>query len=156
MRQLSGASLAVVETPREVGDVVAKRGDALACDLLADEVADQQAKEGLALQRREAHGRARVVAQRRETLVGERVHGAFTGLPGLLAGGEIAEPREPLRLGVVLALAGPGEHPAPLCEPQEVVGAGAGSPDEAENLVGEEAELTGRHETGSTPRWTTY
>ena len=46
----------------EVGDVVAERGEALARDLLADEVADQQAQQRLALQRREGDRRARVLA----------------------------------------------------------------------------------------------
>ena len=83
----------------------------------------------------------RILAQRLESLLGERVDGALAGLARLLAGFEVAELREPLRLGVVLALAGPVEHPAALRHPQQVVRARAPAADEAEDLVGEEAEL---------------
>ena len=94
-----------------------------------------------------ATGVARVLAQRVESLVGERVDGALAGLAGLLAGVEVAEVREPLGLGVVLALAGPGEHPAALRHAQQVVRAGAVAADEAEDLDGEEAEFGGGHVT---------
>ena len=53
-------SLRVVEALLEVGDVVAERGHAFARDLLADEVADQQAEERVALHRRERDGGAGV------------------------------------------------------------------------------------------------
>jgi hypothetical protein len=68
-------------------------------------------------------------------------------LPGSFAGREVAELREPLGLGVVLALAGPGEHPAALRHPQQVVRASALAPDEAEDFDREQAELGGGHVT---------
>ena len=83
-RPLRGARL--FEARVDVGDVVAQGGHALAGDLLADEVADQQPEQRVALQRREGDGRARVFAERLESLVGERVDGALARLAGLLAG----------------------------------------------------------------------
>ena len=57
--------------------------------------------------------------------------------------GEVDQFREPLGLGVALALARPGEHAAALRQPQQLVRPGAVAPDEAEDLDREEAELVG-------------
>ena len=83
----------------QVGDVVAQGAQALARGVVADEVGHQQPDQRLGLQRRDRHVGARVVAQRPEPLVRERVHGARPGAPGLLAGLEVAEPAS--RLGSV-------------------------------------------------------
>jgi len=50
MGELRNGPFAVVESPLDVCDVGAKRGHALAGDVLADEVADQQSLEVVALQ----------------------------------------------------------------------------------------------------------
>ena len=86
-------------------------------------------------------GVARPRAQRLEPLVGQRVHGPLARLARLLARLQVAELREPLRLDVVLALPRPVEDaPAPR-HLEQVVRAHALAPDEAEDLVGEQAEL---------------
>ena len=77
-----------------------------------------------------------------EPLLGERVDSALAGLAGFASCLEVAELREPLWLGVVLAFSGPVEHSPPLRHPQEVVRARAAATDEAENLVREEAEFS--------------
>ena len=84
MREVCARALGLVERSLELGDVVAQRAEALAGDLLADEVADQQAQERLALQRREGDRRPRVLDERRAALVGQRVDGALARLPGSL------------------------------------------------------------------------
>jgi hypothetical protein len=55
-------ALGVLQARLDVGDVVAQRADARARDLLADEVADQQPEQGVALERCEADWRPRVFA----------------------------------------------------------------------------------------------
>src|SRR5215204_1672962 len=77
MRQQRCAEFGIVQPQLNVGDVVAKGEQALAGELLPDEVADQQAEERLALERGERDRGSRVVAQRLEPLVRERVHGAL-------------------------------------------------------------------------------
>jgi hypothetical protein len=59
----------------------------------------------------------------------------------LLARGEIAEPLEPLGLGVPLALREVGVDPTLPRHPHEVVRAGAAPPDEDEDDVREGSEL---------------
>ena len=81
------------------------------------------------------------VAQRLEALVGERVDRPLARLAGLLARLEVAELGQPLGLDVVLALARPVEEAVALGHPQQVVRADALAADEAEDLVGEQAEL---------------
>ena len=137
-----GARVGLVEPLAEVGDVVAERRRGSRGSPPRRRGRDQQAEERLALERREARpGCGAYVAQRLEPLVGERVDGPLAGLARLLARLEVAEPGEPLRLDVVLALAGPVEHPAAPRHAQQVVGAGARPADEAEDLVGEEGQL---------------
>ena len=122
-------------------EVVAERSHALADDGFADEVGGEKAQERVALERREADRRLRPLAKRVETLVGERVDRALARLARLLARGEVAEPREPLRLDVVLALAGPREEAAAPRDAQEVVRARAAPAHERERLVREEGEF---------------
>jgi hypothetical protein len=62
--KLLGAELGVLKPPFDVSDVVAQRGHALARDLLADEVADQEANQRLTLERCERDRGACVFAQR--------------------------------------------------------------------------------------------
>jgi hypothetical protein len=83
----------------DVSEVVAKRGHAPSRDVLADEVADQEAEQCVALDRHECDRRLGVFVERVESLLGERVDGAFAGLAGFLAGREVAELRDSLRLG---------------------------------------------------------
>src|SRR4051812_46798586 len=139
--QRVGSGVGLAEPLAEIGDVVAERADAFARRLLADEVGDQEAEEQLALDRGEKHRRLGVGAQRREALFAQRVDGALARLTRLLASLEVAEPLEPLRLDVVLALAGPREDAITLREAQQVVGARATTADETEDLVREEGQL---------------
>ena len=118
--QVRGA-LGVPEPCLEVSDVVAERADALACDLLADEVANQQAEQRVGLERCERDRRPRVRLQRGGAFVSECVDGSRARLSRLLAGREVSELGQPLGLGVVLALARPREESAALCEAQQVV-----------------------------------
>jgi hypothetical protein len=60
----------------------------------------------------------------------------------LAAGVQVSELCEPLRLDVVLALAGPVQHATTSCEAQQIVCAGAPATDEAEDLVREQAQLS--------------
>jgi hypothetical protein len=83
--------LAIVEPGPEVRDVVAERGHALARHGLPDEVGDQESQERVALDRGEANRGLRVVSERLETLVGQRVDRALACLPGLLACLQVAE-----------------------------------------------------------------
>ena len=71
----------------------------------------------------------------------QRVDGPLARAAGLLARLQVAQLGQPLRLDVVLALARAVEDAAALGHPQQVVRAGAGAADEAEDLVREEAEL---------------
>ena len=57
VRKFVRGLLGLVQPRLEVGDVLAQGGDALAGDLLADEIADQQAQQRLALERCECDGR---------------------------------------------------------------------------------------------------
>jgi hypothetical protein len=58
---------------------------------------------------------------------------------------QVAEPGEALGFGVVLARAGVGQHPPALRQADEIVRARAGPADEAEDLMGEEAQLLAWH-----------
>src|SRR5581483_4602968 len=122
-------------------EVFTKRADALSHRGLADEIGREQPDQRLAPERRETHGRGRPLAQRREALLGEGVHGALARLAGLPACGEVPEPGESLRLDVVLALAGPREETASPRHAQQVVGARAAAADERQRLVGEQGEV---------------
>ena len=57
-------ALRVFESLREIGDIVAQGGHAIAGRLLADEVANEKPQERVALQRRESGRGPRVVAER--------------------------------------------------------------------------------------------
>src|SRR5262249_16242152 len=99
-------------------------------------------KERVALDRNEADRGVGVVAQRLEPFLGQRVDGALTGLPRLLACLQVSELGQSFRLDVVLALTRPGEEAATPCHPQQVVCACASLPDKAEDLVREQAQLS--------------
>ena len=116
------------------------------------EVADQQAEQRLALQWCDGAACLRPLRQRLASLVGERVDGALARPAGLLAGRQVAELREALGLGVVLALSRPGEHPSALGHLQEVVGAGSLTADQAEDLAGGQAEFCTGHVSEQLPR----
>ena len=62
-------------------------------------------------------------------------------LPGSLRASQVAQLGQPLGLHVVLALARPGHEAVVARHPQQVVRAHALPPDQAEDLVGEQAEL---------------
>ena len=68
VRQVLGAAFRFLDASAEVGDVVAQRGKALAGDLLADEVADQEAQERLAFQWGDADRGACEVGERTAAL----------------------------------------------------------------------------------------
>ena len=88
--------------------------------------------------------RAHPRAERVEPLVGELVVRAGVGAARLLAGPQVAEPLEPLRLGVVLALGGGLVDASLPHHPHEVVRACAALADEDEDGVrgrGEVASL---------------
>ena len=142
VREGRGGLLSLVEPVAKVGEIRTERDEALAGRLLADEVRDQKPKQRLALERRERDGRPRVRAQRVEPLFREPVDGSLSRPAGRLPGLEVPEPGEPLRLRVVLALSSPVEHAPAPGQPQEVVRAGALAPDEAEDLVREQAQVT--------------
>jgi hypothetical protein len=67
VREPACRAVGLFEPLGEVCDLVAQRGHALARDLLADEVAYEQAQERVALQRHEGHWCMRVLAQRRNS-----------------------------------------------------------------------------------------
>ena len=62
MRQPRCRPFGILQPQVDVGDVGLERGEALAGDLLPDEVADQQAEKRVAFQRRELDGGSGVVA----------------------------------------------------------------------------------------------
>ena len=62
-------------------------------------------------------------------------------LPGLFVRFEVAEFGQAFRLDVVLALAGPVEHPSAACHLQQVVSPRSAATDETEDLVREQAEF---------------
>jgi hypothetical protein len=141
-RSLAAMRAAGIEARGEIGDVVPKRGEALARDHLSDQVGDQQPEEQVALDGDEACGRPGVLAERLEALLRQRVDGPLARLSRLLSRSEVPEAREPLRLRVVLALACPVQDPSALDHPSKLVRRGAGAPDEAQDLVGEEAQVS--------------
>jgi osmotically-inducible protein OsmY len=141
VRVCTGRLDGLVESCAQVGDVVAEGGEAFARHLLADKVANQQAQESVTLHRSDRDGSARIIPERVQTLVGERVHRALPRLARFLAGLQVAELREPLRLDVVLALAGPIEHAAAPGHAQQVVRTRSAAADETEDLVGKERQL---------------
>ena len=132
---------AFFESIHQLGDIRTKGYEACAGDRFSDEVAEEEPEERVALERRDAHRRSRVVGERRESPVSECVDSAFAGLARFATCLEVAEPCEPLWLDVVLALSGPVEDSAALGHPKKVVRAGAAATDEPEDLVREEAEL---------------
>jgi hypothetical protein len=101
------------------GDIVSVRRQAGAGDILADEVADQEAKERVALDRRDGDRGVGVLRESLQALVREGVDGALARLARFLACVEIPESGEPFRLDVVLALTSPGEDPSALGHVQE-------------------------------------
>ena len=111
-------------------------------DRFADEIADQQSEQRVALERCEAHRGLCVGAKRVEPLLGQRVHRSLPRFARLASCLEVAETGESLGLDVVLALTCPVEHAPAACHAQEVVRAGAAAADEAEDLVREEAQLS--------------
>src|SRR5690348_3510175 len=133
--------LGLVEPKPEIVDVGPERRKACEGDLLTHEVADQQAQERIALERRERDRRAGVVGERLTAFRRQRVDRPVARLARLLPGGEVPELGKPFRLRVVLALPGPGEHAPAAGESQQVVSPGTGPPDQPENLVGEERQL---------------
>src|SRR5262249_32028648 len=139
--ELACALVRLVEKRTKLFEVDAQRREALAGDLLADEVAEQQPHERVALQRGDGDRRACVVGQRAATSLRKGVDGALSRLPRFLACVEVPEPGEALRFDVVLALAGPVEDAAVLGHPQQVVCACAALADETEDLVGEQRQL---------------
>ena len=89
--QVLRRTLSVVESCLEVGDVLLEGAHALARDLFAHQVADEQAEQGVALERSEGDRGGGVLLERLESLVGQRVDRALAGLAGLLARLEVAE-----------------------------------------------------------------
>ena len=141
MRQSHRRRHTLVEPCPKIGEVLPERLEALYRRVLADEVGDQEPQEWIALQGRERRGRLRVGAQGVDALLRQPVDGSLSRLARLLLRLEVAEPGEPLRLRVVLALAGPVEHAAATREAEEIVGARTSAPDEAQDLVREEAQV---------------
>ena len=140
--QAGSPAVARVHPLAQVGDLGAQGLQAGARHLLPHQVGDEQAQERVALERRDGDRRPRVGAQRSQPLVGERVDGALAGLARLLARVQVTEAGQPLRFGVVLALARPGQHATALGQAQQVVGARALAADEAEDLVREEGQVS--------------
>ena len=97
---------------------------------------------GVALNRDEARGAFGRTREGRRGPCRKRVDSPLAGFPRLLPRVQVAEAREPLRLGVVLALAGPVQDSAAADHPSEVVRRCATAPDEAEDLVREEAQTS--------------
>ncbi|HEU0335437.1 MAG TPA: MMPL family transporter, partial [Gaiellaceae bacterium] len=141
VRQQHGGRLGVVEPGLQVGDVLAQSGEARTRHVLPDEIGEQQPQQRLALQGRERDGRAGVGAECVEAPIGERVDRPFACLAGLAPRFEVAEPGQPLRLDVVLALARPVEHAPAARHPKQVVRARAPAPDEREDLEREQGQL---------------
>src|SRR5262249_45985130 len=125
----------------QVVDVVAQGCNPLSCRLLPHEVCDEEANQELALDRCELNRGLRPGAKRLDPFRGQRVDGSLTRLPRLLPGLEVAELGEALRLDVVLALPGPGEHPAALRHAEQVVRTRATASDEPEDLVRKEGQV---------------
>src|SRR5688572_15390868 len=107
MRKGAGTRLGLVEAVLQIVDLVPERRDTVESRRLADEVGDEEPQKQLALHRDEARGGSGVLAKGVEAFVRERVDRSLARLPRLLPRVQVSEPREPLRLGVVLALAGP-------------------------------------------------
>jgi fluoride exporter len=133
--------LRVVESLHQVSDVLAERDHARARGRLTDEIAQEQTQERIALERREAHRSPRVLTESLEPLVRQGVDRSLARSTGLAARVQVSELRKPFRFDVVLALARPVEHSPPTRQPEEVVRASAAAADEAEDLVGEQAQL---------------
>ena len=141
MREGRSAALGFHQALADVGNVLAEREQRLTGDRLAHKVADQKPKQWVALDRGDRGGGPGLVDERFPASSRQRIDGALAGLARLLAGREIAQRCQALRLGVVLALTGPGEHASMPRHPQEVVSPGASAPDQAEYLVGKQCEI---------------
>jgi hypothetical protein len=136
-----GEGLGLLETGEQIADVVADCADALPGGFLPDQVGDQQADQQLAFDRGEAHRGPGPRAERFQALVRQRVNGALPGLARLGARRQVSELGQPLGLDVVLALTGPVEDPTVPRHPEEIVRPGLVRADEAEDLVGEQAQF---------------
>jgi hypothetical protein len=136
-----GERLGLLKPDEQIADVVADRGDALPGGFLPHQVGDQQAEQQLALDGGEAHRGPGPRAKRLQALVGQCIDGARAGLTRLGACRQVSELGEPFGLDVVLALTCPVENPPVPRHPEEIVRAGPVRPDEAEDLVGEQAQF---------------
>src|SRR6266852_5089623 len=132
-----------VEDRFQLGDLGAERVEARDDGAgLGGEVAGVDADRGLTLDAGEGAGLGEPVLERLEPLLGQAVMRPFARLAGRFLGAEVAELLESFRLGVDLALgARPVEALAGARHPDEIVRAGAVSPDQGEDGVGETGQL---------------
>src|SRR4029079_1356665 len=91
----------------DIGNVLAEGEERIAGDRLADEVADQEPKQRVALDRGDRDRRPGVLGQRLPAPLREGVDGAGARLARLRARRKVAVRGQALRLRVVLALTGP-------------------------------------------------
>ena len=119
-----------------------ERGQALEHVVVAAEIGGEHAHDGLVLDPRERGRLLQPLPERGQPLLRQLVLGALGRPARLLARAEVAEPLEPLRLRVPVALGGGPVEPALRAHhPDEIVRAGAAPSDEDEHDVRERSEL---------------